>query len=224
MSPESIQKLRQAEVWIFDLDNTLYPADCNLFSQMDVKMGTFISEFLTVDYAQAKIIQKEYFHEHGTTLSGLMHHYNLPPEQFLDYVHDIDYSPVISDEQLNQALDKLTGRKYIFTNGTVSHADSVLARLGVGHHFEDIFDIVASDYIPKPQAAPYEKFVSDHNIRPETAVMVEDMANNLTHPAVMGMQTVWVRTDSDWAQNGSDGDHIHHRTDDLSKWLADVTS
>ena len=209
---------------IFDLDNTLYPAKCNLFSQIDVKMGEFICDYLDVEHAEAKGIQKQYFHEHGTTLNGLMHHHNMAPKSFLDFVHDIDYTAVVQDDRLNQALDKLSGKKYIFTNGTVSHADSVLARLGVGHHFEDIFDIVASDYIPKPDSAPYEKFVSDYKVRADTAVMVEDMAKNLSHPAVMGMQTVWVKTDSDWAQAGSDGDHIHHSTDDLSAWLAEVTS
>ena len=218
-------RLDVAETWIFDLDNTLYPASCNLFAQIDVKMGAFISKYLNVDLTDARTVQKRYFREHGTTLNGLMQNHGIEPSDFLDFVHDIDYSPVAHNPDLVDALDRLHGRKVIFTNGTVPHAEAVLDRLGLAHVFEVIYDIVASDYVPKPNPQPYEKLLDEHDIDPRTSVMVEDMARNLEHPAAIGMQTVWVRTDHDWSRDGVEtGDHVHHVTDDLATWLSDYVN
>lgn len=215
------EKLDAAETWIFDLDNTLYPATCNLFAQVDKKMGAFISAYLGVGLEEARVIQKRYFREHGTTLNGLMTHHGMDPAEFLACVHDIDYSPVQRNEDLVDAIQRLPGRKVIFTNGTVQHANSVLDRLGIKDEFEVLFDIVASDYVPKPNPAPYDKLLAAHDINPTTAVMLEDIARNLEHPAALGMMTVWVRTDHDWSHDGvGAGDHIHHVTDDLAEWLS----
>ena len=218
-------RLDTAETWIFDLDNTLYPARCDLFAQIDVKMGAFVSTLLNLDLTEARAVQKRYFREHGTTLNGLMQNHGIDPADFLDFVHDIDYSPVPHNPSLADAMDRLHGRKVIFTNGTVPHAEAVLERLGIARHFDVIFDIVASDYVPKPNPEPYGKLLAEHGIAPETAVMLEDMARNLEHPAAIGMQTVWVRTDHAWSADGADaGDHIHHITDDLAAWLSDYVS
>lgn len=215
------EKLDDADTWIFDLDNTLYPATCNLFDQVDKKMGAFISAYLDIDPAEARVIQKRYFREHGTTLNGMMTHHGMDPAEFLAYVHDIDYSPVQRNEDLVHAVQRLPGRKVIFTNGTVAHAKSVLDRLGIHDEFEVFFDIVASDYVPKPNPAPYDKLLAAHDIDPKRAVMLEDIARNLEHPAALGMMTVWVRTDHDWSHDGTgEGDHIHHVTDDLAEWLS----
>ena len=215
-------RLDSAETWIFDLDNTLYPASCNLFAQIDVKMGSFISNYLNIDLTDARVLQKEYFRNHGTTLNGLMQNHGLEPKLFLDFVHDIDYAPVAHNPDLVDALNRLPGRKVIFTNGTVPHAEAVLDRLGISHVFEVIFDIVASDYVPKPNPGPYDKLLDEHDIDPSKSVMVEDMARNLEHPAAIGMQTVWVRTDHAWSRAGAEaGEHVHHITDDLATWLSD---
>jgi pyrimidine 5'-nucleotidase len=152
------------DTWIFDLDNTLYPSSCRLFDQIDERMGTFISELLKVDRVEARRIQKQFFYEHGTTLRGLMTDHGVHPDAFLDFVHDIDHTPIPADPALADALQALPGRKLVFTNGTVAHADKVLARLGLGGHFSGIFDIVHADYIPKPELGPYEKFVRDHAV------------------------------------------------------------
>lgn len=218
-------ELDEAEVWVFDLDNTLYPARCNLFAQVDERMGRFISDLLGVDRTEARAVQKRYFREYGTTLSGLMQNHGLDPAEFLGFVHDIDYSPVDPDPVMEAALSALPGRKLIFTNGTVAHAEAVMDRLGVAHHFEAVFDIVASDYVPKPRPDPYHRLIDRHGIEPERAVMVEDIARNLEAPAALGMQTVWVRTDNDWGRDGADaGDHVHHVTDDLSAWLQEYVN
>ncbi|WP_420548199.1 pyrimidine 5'-nucleotidase [Curvivirga sp.] len=216
---ESWLALLASETWIFDLDNTLYPEKCNLFAQIDKKMGHFISQTLDLEHDEAKAVQKKYFLEHGTTLNGLMTNHGVEPKDFLDFVHDIDYSPVLRDETIDKALAELPGRKLIFTNGTVKHAEATLAQLGIAHHFDDIFDIIASDYIPKPNAAPYDKMIKQFDIDPTKAVMVEDMAKNLKYPAEVGMRTVWVKTTADWSSMGSEGGHIHHMTNDLSGWM-----
>ena len=169
--------------WVFDLDNTLYPAECNLFAQVDHRMGEFIARFLGVPYAYARHLQKSYYRQFGTTLSGLMLVHKMDPKPFLDYVHDIDLSVVDAHPDLAAAIEKLPGRKLIYTNGSRRHAERVAGKLGVLHLFEDIFDIVASEYVPKPQAGPYKKFLALHGVDPEKAAMFEDMPHNLAAAA-----------------------------------------
>jgi putative hydrolase of the HAD superfamily len=217
------ERLAQAEAWIFDLDNTLYPASCNLFAQVDTRIGAFIADRLGIDGDEAYRLQKHYFRTYGTSLRGLMLHHEVEPREFLDFVHEIDVTPVQPDPTLDEALGRLPGRKVIFTNGSVKHAENVMARLGVGRHFEAIFDIVAADYFPKPEPFVYDVMVRRHWIDPRRAVMIEDLPKNLAPAHAMGMTTVLVRTDADWAQDGVDGDHIDHVTDDLVRWLGGVS-
>lgn len=218
------------DTWVFDLDNTLYPASCRLFDQIDVKMGNFVSKLLNVDYPEAKRLQKEMFYKYGTTLRGLMTEHGITPDDFLDYVHDIDHSLVPLNEALDAALHALPGRKLIFTNGTVAHAEKVLARIGITHHFGDIFDIVHSDFIPKPEMEPYRKFVRQTGIKPETSAMFEDIARNLEAPHALGMVTVLVvspeNKDAEHLNKQTGGttqQHIHYVTDDLASFLAGLT-
>ncbi|HXV26082.1 MAG TPA: pyrimidine 5'-nucleotidase [Alphaproteobacteria bacterium] len=214
--------LDHIETWIFDLDNTLYPASCRLFDQVDRRMGTFICEFLKLEPAQARDLQKRYLKEFGTTMRGLMVNHGCPPERFLEAVHAIDYSPVQPDGRLEAALERLPGRKLIFTNGSIAHAERVMDRLGVNRHFSGIFDIVAAGYWPKPEIAAYEGLIRAHAFEPRRAALIEDLPRNLVPAAALGMTTVLVRTDSEWAQEAAEGDHIHHVTDDLSAWLAEA--
>ena len=216
--------LRRAEAWVFDLDNTLYPSSTNLFDQIDERMGRYIAEFLQVDRADAHEVQKHYFRTYGTTLRGLMSLHGLAPQPFLDYVHDIDVSVLAGSHQLDAALGRLEGRKLIFTNADTEYTERVIRRLGVEHHFEAVFDIADSDYLPKPDPVVYEMLVNRFAFDPGRSVMVEDMARNLAPAAAMGMTTVWVRTASNWASEGSEGDHVHHVTDDLAAWLEAVTA
>jgi putative hydrolase of the HAD superfamily len=211
--------LDHVDVWIFDLDNTLYHARHNLFDQVDRRIGLFIEDLLGVDSAEARRVQKAYFRAHGTTLRGLMERHAIDPDVFLDFVHAIDYSPIPRSDGLERALDALPGRKLIFTNGTVEHALRVCERLGVWHHFEAVFDIVASDYVPKPRPEPYARLVARYDFDPRRAALFEDIARNLEPAHALGMTTVWVRTDSAWGGEGADGAHVHHATDDLAAWL-----
>jgi putative hydrolase of the HAD superfamily len=214
------------DTWVFDLDNTLYPASCRLFDQIDVRMGEYVSGLLGVSYAEAKARQKQLFYKYGTTLRGLMVEHGVSPDGFLDYVHDIDHAPVPPNPGLDAALHALSGRKLIFTNGTVAHAERVLGRLGVTHHFGDIFDIVHSDFIPKPEMEPYRRFIAQTGIRPETSAMFEDIARNLEAPHALGMTTVLVVSPDNRdalhlnrSPGGEAAAHIHHVTGDLTAFL-----
>jgi putative hydrolase of the HAD superfamily len=210
------------DVWLIDLDNTLYPARCNLFAQVDVRINRYIADWLKVDLEEARRVQKQYWREHGTSMRGMMSLHGVDPRHYLDYVHDIDYSPVESDPALEAALAALPGRKIIFTAGDVPHAERVMERLGVAHHFEAIFDIVAGDYWPKPHRQIYEKLVRQHGVDPARAAMADDISVNLRPAAEMGMRTVWIRTEESVKRaEGIDLDHVHHQTDDFAAWLSE---
>jgi putative hydrolase of the HAD superfamily len=206
-------------VWVFDLDNTLYPASCNLFKQVDARMAAFIAELLSIEEHEARALQKRYYRDHGTTLRGLMVEHGMTADRFLEFVHAIDVTPVLPNPALDAALGALQGRKLIFTNGSTRHAENVLARLGVGHRFEAIFDIVAADYVPKPDPAAYHGFLRVHAVTPAVACMLEDLPRNLVPAALLGMTTVLVKGTHELTEIDAAGDHIHHVTEDLVAWL-----
>jgi putative hydrolase of the HAD superfamily len=208
--------------WVFDLDNTLYPAACDLFSQVDVRIGQFIAERFDLSFERARWLQKNYFRRYGTTMKGLMTEYGVDPIVFLDYVHAIDHSPVQADPRLACALAALPGAKYVFTNASAAHVEKVLDRLGVAHCFDAVFDIVAAEFEPKPLDVFYDRFLARHGVNPAAAVLFEDMARNL-HPAhARGMTTVLIETDNAFSMEGHEGEHVHHRTRDLVGWLEAV--
>ncbi|WP_173932535.1 pyrimidine 5'-nucleotidase [Chelativorans sp. Marseille-P2723] len=216
--------------WVFDLDNTLYPPESNLFSQIDVRMTTYVSELLKLPREEARELQKELFRSHGTTLRGLMDRYEVDPDDFLEKVHDIDYSWLKPNPALKEAIEALPGRKFIFTNGSRRHAESAARQLGVSDHFEDIFDIVAAGLQPKPAKESYDLFVSLHEIVGPNAVMFEDIARNLRIPKELGMTTVLIvpqnfgPTYSDiWERDPEQDDEVDYVTDDLPKFLRAVT-
>lgn len=212
--------LEHVEDWIFDLDNTLYPATSSLFPQIDVRMKEFIAAFLKVDPHTAFEIQKRYYHEYGTTLRGLMLKHGLEPDEFLAYVHDVDHSVLEPCAALDAALTALPGRKLIFTNGSERHAERVLETLQLAHHFDGIFDIRAAQFIPKPQPETYAAMLHHFGVRPEVSAFFEDSAINLKPAAEIGMTTVWVRPhDAQWFRHTHDLSYCHHITDDLVEWL-----
>src|SRR4051812_27276316 len=212
--------LGEVETWVFDLDNTLYPGACGLFTQVQERMNQYICSRLAVTPDEAAALRARYFREHGTTMNGLMLVNRIDPQEFLDFVHDIDHSVVPLNPELVAALSGLAGRKLVYTNGSVRHAENLLAHLGIAHLFEDIFDIVASDFAPKPAIVPFRVFVGRYGVEPRRALMVEDMAKNLAPAAELGMTTAWMRNALDWAAAEADSDYIHHVVDDLAGFLA----
>jgi putative hydrolase of the HAD superfamily len=214
--------LREIETWIFDLDNTLYPASCRLFDQIHARMTHFIADRLDLTLEAALTVQKTYFRAHGTTLRGLMTVDRVDPEDFLNFVHQVDLSGVPRDAVLIAALAALPGRKIVHTNGSHRHAERLLDHLGIAASFCGIVDIAAAGYQPKPELAGYHTLLQRHRVNPFTALMVEDMAKNLVPAATLGMTTAWVRNSVDWATDGSKSDHIHHVVEELGGFLADI--
>jgi len=211
-------------VLIFDLDNTLYPSTCNLFAQVSDLIGQYVRDTLKLEADAAYRVQKDYFHRYGTTLRGLMTEHDIDPADYLAKVHDIDVSVVAPAPELATALDDLPGRKLIFTNASRGHAERVMDQLGIADRFETIFDIVDADYIPKPQQQPYDLLLRRDGIDPTRAVYFEDMAKNLLPAKDMGMTTVWVHTDLEWAQNGRDDPRIDHETNDIVGFLRNLAA
>lgn len=207
------------DIFVFDLDNTLYPAESNLFSQVDVKIGEYVQNLLSLDPVEARSLQKQYLVNHGTTLKGLMENHNVDPHHYLDAVHDIDMGPIKEDLALRQSLEALEGRRIVFTNADETYAKRVLDRLGVADLMEDIFDIHAANLDPKPKPHVYDKFLSDHDVDPARAIMFEDMARNLVPAHTLGMATVWINTGSTWGEQGHDPATVHAETDLLNTWL-----
>lgn len=184
--------LQFIKTWIFDLDNTLYPPEENIFSQIDKKMTTFIAENLKISHEEAFNIQKQNFIDHGTTLAGFMNTGNskINPDKFLEYVHDINLNSLKEDNKLRKILLMLPGKKYIFTNGTKKHAENVLKKLNLENIFQSIFGIKEANYLPKPNIETYNLFLKINNIDPKTSIMFEDMGRNLIPAKELGITTV----------------------------------
>jgi putative hydrolase of the HAD superfamily len=205
------------ETWVFDLDNTLYPHHLNLWQQVDVRIRDYIVDFLKIS------------HDEAFRLRGLMAEHGLQPDEFLEMVHQIDHSPLTPNPALGAAIAQLSGRKLILTNGTREHADAVLRRLEIEHHFDDVFDIRAAELEPKPQPVVYERFLARHDVDPAKAAIFEDLARNLEVPHALGMTTVLVVPQGarvvlreDWELAGRDAPHVDHVTDDLAGFLRGI--
>ncbi|MAZ99396.1 MAG: pyrimidine 5'-nucleotidase [Rhodospirillaceae bacterium] len=215
-------KIENIDNWIFDLDNTLYPEDTNLFARVSKRMTVFIQKEFNLEEEPARDLQRKMFKQYGTTMRGLMTEYDMDPENFLHFVHDIDVSDMQVDMELKDLLGKLPGRRFIYTNGSVAHAKNITSQLGIENLFEDVFDIVASNFLPKPAPQPYDDMVIKFSADPTRSVMIEDMAKNLRPAADLGMMTVWLRHNKDWSSEDSEGDHIHYAIDDLKLWLKEI--
>ncbi len=225
-----MENFKTIDTWVFDLDNTLYPRHCDLFSQIDVLMTGYVSDLTGLDRVEARKLQKDLYRDYGTTLRGLMETKNIDPQGFLDVVHDIDYSPLPKNPELNDILAKLPGRRLIYTNGSVKHATDTLTAMDVDPGlFEGMFDIVASDFEPKPKAEPFAKFIKDHNVNAKTSAMFEDLPRNLEPAKANGMVTVLITPQSigdykveAWEHDENQESYIDHSTDNLDEFLKEV--
>jgi putative hydrolase of the HAD superfamily len=222
-----LRNLSHITDWVFDLDNTLYPRECNLFAQIDIRITHYVMDVTKLDFDTARTLQKQYYRDFGTTLNGLMTQHRIDPDHFLNTVHAIDYSPVDAHPDLIEAIKALPGRKFILTNGDTSHARSVLTRLGGPDLFEDVHDIRAMTYVPKPHRQAYDGFFARYDIDPRRAIMFDDLEKNLLVPHEVGMATVQVVAGAGfaheqveaWELETTPGPHVHHVTADLAQFL-----
>jgi putative hydrolase of the HAD superfamily len=208
--------------WIFDLDNCLYPASTGLFALIDERMGAYIQRLLDCGPEEARRVQKQHFHAHGTTLAGLMAEHDVDPHDFLADVHAIALDRVAPDARLARGLGRLPGRKFVFTNGDAPYARRVLAAIGVIDEFEHLHDIHAADLRPKPDPHGYRLLLDRFGIDPAQAAMVEDMAQNLAPAKALGMTTIWVDNGSERGSHGHCDSFIDERIGNVGMWLEQI--
>ena len=213
-----MKNLSEIDCWIFDLDNTLYPASVNLFGQINTKMSNYIMKLVNVDQETAEKMRAEYWKKYGTSLAGLMQNYEIDPNDFLKVVHDIDFSVLPKDLDLLDALNKLPGRKLVYTNGTVPYAREVLKYRGVLSVFDEIYGIEDAAYIPKPFPEAFEIIFSKAKIVHNTSAMFEDEERNLEVPFKLGLKTILV---SDVQSNKK---YVNYSIKRLSDFLRQITS
>ena len=217
-----MKELIDIKYWIFDLDNTLYSGQTQVFSEVDKKMSAFISKKMNVDLVKAKEIQKKYFYEYGTTLSGLMKQEGIDPHDFLEFVHDIDISWLPKDIKLREELIKIKEKKIIFTNGSHSHVENVTKQLGINGLFDGAFDIVDGNFTPKPHLEPYEKLIKKFDIDPNKSILIEDIAHNLEQAKNLGMKTCWLENEETFAKKDSDKSYIDYKINNLPSFLQKI--
>ena len=229
MKKNNTPNLKNIRYWIFDLDNTLYPSESNLFSKIDERMKKFIMKNLSLDHEQAYRLQKKYYLDYGTTLNGLMLNHSINPKNFLDYVHNINIDNIEPNFKLNNALKKLKGTKYVYTNGSKNHAIRVLKKLNIFEHFNDIFDIEAANFIPKPKIESLRKLINNYKIEPIKTAFFEDISRNLINPKKIGFKTVLVlnKSHSDiknklFSLKEVERKYIDYIIKDITKFLCEI--
>mgnify|MGYP006283803365 CR=1 FL=1 len=227
MSAQRPDRLAHVDTWVFDLDNTLYPADAEVMTQVDRRMTQYVMRLLSLDHDDARAVQKGYWREYGTTLNGLMSNHDVDMAEFLDFVHDIDHDVLAPDPELARRVAGLQGKRYVYTNGSMKHAEQVISRLGLDGLFHDLFDIAAAGYRPKPHREGFEAFTGHFGVRPDASTMFEDSARNLETAAAMGFTTVLVRApgeipDGETAGPGDSPAHVHFAVDCLKTFLGEI--
>ena len=192
LAPDPAKALLRAKfngvaAWVFDLDNTLYPSDSDLWPQIDERITLFLMNRFGLDGLSARALHRYYYQRYGTTLRGLIDEDFANPAEFLGFVHDIDRSTLAPNPTLALEIAALPGRKFIFTNGSRDHALRTAAQLGLDGAFEDVFDIVAGNMVPKPAAAAYRAFFDRYGVDPKGAALrirvVEGFIEDIEWPA-----------------------------------------
>ena len=207
--------LTHIDVWVFDLDNTLYPIESEYMLLIEGRMSDFVMRQTGLAYDEARALQKKYYHEHGTTLAGLMANHGVDPQAFLDEVHEVAMDRLVPDPELRSAVARLPGRRLVFTNGGSTHAERVLDRLNLNDLFEDTFHLEAADFVPKPNLVSYQALVSKHGVDPRRAAFFEDSEKNLAPAFDMGMTTILVGPKAE----ASTGEFVHYRARHLTPFL-----
>lgn len=206
----------QIDTWVFDLDNTLYPPEADLFGRMDARFATYVQRLTGLPKEPALKLCHDYWLAHGSTLVGLMADYGVDPHEFLADVHDIDISHLRPDPALTKALAALPGRRIVFTNGSRNHAARVLAARGLSGQFAAVYGVEDADFAPKPTPEAFARIFAKDGLNPARAAMFEDEVRNLTVPHARGMRTVHVH------ETPQPEPFIHHHTADLAGFLSQL--
>ena len=217
-----MKDLKKIKYWLFDLDNTLYDGATKVFEQVDKKMSKYISEKLKVTIQEAKNIQKNYFYEYNTTLNGMIKNHKIDANEFLEFVHDINLDFLKKDKELENQISKISGRKFIFTNGSKAHAENVTKKIGINKLFDGVFDIVEANFIPKPSMRAYKELIEKYKIEPQYCIFIEDIARNLKPAHELGMKTVWIKNDEPWAAEFSNESFVNYRIENLTNFLKEI--
>ena len=217
-----MKDLIDIKYWVFDLDNTLYSGQTKVFAEVSKNMSAYISKKLDIDLLKAKELQKKYFYENGTTLSGLMKYDKIDPHEFLEFVHNIDISWLPKDLLLRQELIKIKEKKYIFTNGSHSHVKNVTKQLGISDLFDGAFAITDANFIPKPLKEPYKKIIEKFDIDPTKSILIEDIAHNLEQAKNLGMKTCWLENEESFAKKDADKPYIDYKIKNLPSFLQKI--
>ena len=207
---------------LFDCDGVLYQDLEAVFGQVSKKMTEYISKKLNIDLIKAKELQTNYFHKYNTSLNGLMIHHDIPPREFLDYVHDIDLSFLEKDKILRYELENIKLNKYVFTNGSKEHVKNITTHLGIDDQFDGVFDIVDAEYHPKPEAKAFDLMVQKFKIDPNETLYIEDIAKNLSIGKERGTITAWLINDEYWGKKESEKDYIDYKIENLSLFLKEI--
>ena len=207
---------------LFDCDGVLYHQLDLVFGQVSKRMTKYISKKLNIDMQKAKELQTNYFHKYNTSLNGLMIHHDIPPKEFLDYVHDIDLSFLDEDKVLRNELENMKLKKFVFTNGSKEHVKNITTTLGINDQFDGVFDIVDAEYHPKPEARAFDLMVEKFKIDPKKTLYIEDIAKNLSIGKERGATTVWLINDEYWGKKESDKDYIDYKIENLSLFLKEI--
>jgi putative hydrolase of the HAD superfamily len=212
------------DTWIFDLDLTLYAPEHKIMDQVRDRIALFVEDYFDIDSEAAHRIRHAYWRSYGTTLGGLMAEHGVDLHAYLDFVHDVDLSLLKPCPRLRAGIEALPGRKLIFTNADAPYAERVLAARGLDGVFEGMFDIHAMAHRPKPDPVSYANFCTTFDVRPTTALFVEDSVHNLKPAHAMGMTTIWINHSSDGEAGGTDRPaYVDHEITDLSDWLHEIT-
>ena len=185
-------------------------------------MTEYISKKLNIDLIKAKELQTNYFHKYNTSLNGLMIHHDIPPREFLEYVHDIDLSFLEKDKTLRYELENIKLNKYVFTNGSKEHVKNITTHLGIDDQFDGVFDIVDAEYHPKPEAKAFDLMVQKFKIDPNETLYIEDIAKNLSIGKERGTITAWLINDEYWGKKESEKDYIDYKIENLSLFLKEI--
>ena len=207
---------------LFDCDGVLYQDLEAVFGQVSKKMTEYISKKLNIDLIKAKELQTNYFHKYNTSLNGLMIHHDIPPREFLEYVHDIDLSFLEKDKTLRYELENIKINKYVFTNGSKEHVKNITTHLGIDVQFDGVFDIVDAEYHPKTEAKAFDLMVQIFKIDPYETLYIEDIAKNLSIGKERGTITAWLINDEYWGKKESEKDYIDYKIENLSLFLKEI--